>query len=651
MGTAETILNDDLSGLARNMSEQVRIEQYNQIKSDENELRFDFARECPSFRTQSELEQDRSQLRLARLWIAASFYKDGSVPRSMEDDFSEAALQAAVDFDRYKQFDVLDEDQISRRIRRMEGEVYELVKDYTNSQLANLDELTDDPDVQQDVIRQLNQKYDDRLEKVRKGFYTYVEEVRGLGGMVSAVEEAIKDVSNAKATKESVQSELSERLDKLESTVEQGFRQQETTIEQEIRLVEQELAGTDPEIEEIKSRLDDIDTTSEEFRQTTSQLRAAIKDAQQMEDRLDSQIEELKSTRTKSQQAEDSAIADEVTDIVDDELNELKRQREELQDEIRRLQREREGLESAREQLDERQEHLTNRVDEIEQSVKTEEGGIDGDSVVTPLIARLLELDYIGRFETSMRDTSSIYTGEDTYDIPDGYWSGRSERSSQRPELEQYLDEKTSAEQFPENVSARYEITSSQFLGLSDTREMIIEASVVSDLEALATNGFDATPSTLKDLLSHVNQTVQEAEQQEVTHLLALASPNGWTDAVEQQITDKGISRTRFSRHVSIILVDLQDGSLIYDRSDPVAERNRSLFELPVDNERIQECIDDIRDRLDRVGLGTDEVILDHVVSDEGYDPHIVKRAFDYYVKEENYQQQYVDNQLVLYEG
>lgn len=651
MGTAETILNDDLSGLARNMSEQVRIEQYNQIKSDENELRFDFARECSSFRTQSELDQDRSQLRLARLWIAASFYKDGSVPRSMEDDFSEAALQAAVDFDRYKQFDVLDEDQISRRIRRMEGEVYELVKDYTNSQLANLDELNDDPDVQQDVIRQLNQEYDDRLEKVRKGFYTYVEEVRGLGGMVSAVEEAIKDVSNAKATKESVQSELSERLDKLESTVEQGFRQQQTTIEQEIRLVEQELAGTDPEIEEIKSRLDDIDTASEEFQQTTSQLRAAIKDAQQMEDRLDSQIEELKSTKTKSQQAEDSAIADEVTDIVDDELSELKHQRKELQNEIRRLQREREGLESAREQLDERQKHLTDRVDEIEQSVTTEEGGIDGDSVVTPLIARLLELDYIGRFETSMRDTPSIYTGEDTHDIPDGYWSGRSQRSSQRPELEQYLDDKTSVEEFPENVSARYEITSSQFLGLSDTREMIIEASVVSDLEALATNGFDATPSTLKDLLSHVNQTVQEAEQQEVTYLLALASPNGWTDAVEQQITDRGISRTRFSRHVSIILVDLQDGSLIYDRSDPVAERNSSLFELPVDNERIQECIDDIRDRLDRVGLGTDEVILDHVVSDDGYDPHIVKRAFDYYVEEENYQQQYIDNQLVLYEG
>jgi predicted nucleic acid-binding Zn-ribbon protein len=647
--TAEAILNDDLTGLARNMSEQMRIERYNEIKADENELRFDFNQECPNFRTNSELDRDRSRLRLARLWIVASFYKEGDVPTALANEFSDAAIEAAVDFDRYKQFDVLSEEQISKRIRRMEGEVYELVTEYTDSQLSNLDEVTDNPKVQQDVIRQLNEEYDERLAKVRQGFYTYVEEHRGLGGMISAVEDAIESVSEAQATREATTAELQEQIEELSTEIEQGFRQQRSTVERQIRSVEQQVAHSNPELEEIKTQLEsiDVDGARREYRETIDELENAIADTQNLESRLERQIEELKEAKRESEDAED-AIAENVTNIVDEELQDLERQRDQIRSEIQRLRQERESIESASDQLVERQEDITERVQEIEQSVETDSGGIDGESVVTPVVARLMELDYIGRFETNVRNIQTIYMGNRTRDIPDGYWEDRSVRRNQRPKLADLVDEK-SANQFPVNRSAQYEITSSQYLGLTHEAEMILEAAVVSDLEAHATNGFDATPADLEDLLSYVNRTVYEAEREDVMYLLGLASPTGWTDAVEQKIANDGVSRTRFSRHVSVVLVDLQDGSIVYDESDSVADRNSSLFTLPVDEEKIQACVDDIQDRFERPGFGTEGVILDNLVAEEGYDHHIVKRAFDYYTDERGYEQRFVDDQLVLF--
>ncbi|ERH02098.1 MAG: hypothetical protein J07HN6_01663 [Halonotius sp. J07HN6] len=46
--TANGILDEDLEALKR-MSERSRIERYNQIKSDEEELQWEFRKECPIF--------------------------------------------------------------------------------------------------------------------------------------------------------------------------------------------------------------------------------------------------------------------------------------------------------------------------------------------------------------------------------------------------------------------------------------------------------------------------------------------------------------------------------------------------------------------------------------------------------------------------
>lgn len=187
-----------------------------------------------------------------------------------------------------------------------------------------------------------------------------------------------------------------------------------------------------------------------------------------------------------------------------------------------------------------RQEELASRVEEMETSSDStsEDGavGLAGDDVVTVSIARPLELDYLGGFDNTLGELDEVYTPDGPFEVPDGYWEGRSERLSERPRFSTLLDENEAHYAYPTNQTARYELVDSRYLGPSKQRRMVIEAVVFSHLEAYSNNDFDTRPTDLDDLLDLVNETVYEAEEGEYTHLLAIASQAGWTGRVRQQV-------------------------------------------------------------------------------------------------------------------
>lgn len=622
--TAEIVLDEDLAALQR-MPDRLRIEKYNDLKSDEEELLWEFKRECPEFLTDAELDRLRGELRLARLLLTASFYVDGQVPAAMRDDFIDAELEAVADFDRYKQFDALDESQIEERIRRMEGEVYELVTEYTSTQIANMDDLIDNPNVQQDVIKRLVERYDDRRERVRQGFFVYVE-THGMEHMVESIEEAIEAVADSTNERERVQEILKDELTSLESSLESGFQKQRQQMETELTRVEQRLASETVDTDEIRSVLESVDTLDDE---TVADLNGAISRTQQLESTLEQKIEELEAARQQAANAEREQAGQETAEIVEAELKRLSEQRNELKGEIDRLQGEREEIEHARTRLSERQQTLEERVHEVETSVDTGKG-IEGTNAVTSSTARLFEMDYVGRFDTTMYDIETIRLPDGSFEVPDGYWDGRSERRNDASQMTTLLQEHDNGplQNHPTNPTARYKITESKYLGLARQAQMIIEATVTSHLEAHAINGFDAAPADLDDLLSYVNDAVQEASSQDVPYLLGIASPTGWTDRVKEHVLENELSRSRFSRHVSICLVDLRSGELIYDSSDPVIDENVGLFERAVQTEAVDDCVSMVRAEY-VADLGRETVMLEEVVDETDYDRHVVKRAFD----------------------
>lgn len=634
---ADRILNEDLAALQR-IPSRTRIERYNDIKADEEELIWEFSKECPSFLTDTEEDRLRGELRLARLLLAASFYAEGNVPRAIEGDFTKPELQAVVDFDRYKQFDILDEDQIEGRIRRMEGEVYDLVRNYTSTQIANMDELVNNPDVQQDVIDRLVKRYETRRNRIRQGFFIYVE-TYGLEHMVENIEQAVEAVADASEERKQVRETLRRELQELETTIESGFENQRQKFESRLRQFEHDIASETVDPTEIRTELTSIGSLNGGV---LSELRDAIDRAQELESTLDEQISDLETARKNVDEADEKRAREEATEIVEAEIERMNEQRSSLRAEIERLQREREAIETTRDRLNERQQALQNRAEEMEHS-DDRTGGIEGADVVTSATARLFEMDYIGRFNTTIHEAESLELPGETFEIPDGYWTHRSSRRSDAPRVDQLLEDAPDRnyETYPRNPSARYEITESQYLGLMEQPQMIVEAAVFSDLEAHAARGFDATPADLDNLLAIVNDVVREADIRDVTYLLGIASPTGWTDAVEERVVDD-IARSKYSRRVSVCLVDLRDGNLIYDSSDPLVTSNIELFERAIKAERVEECAETIsREYISEVGRGT--VGLDEIAEEYSFERHVIKQAFERLEAAGEAEQFYVD--------
>ena len=636
--TANRVLDRDLAGLQR-MPERSRIEKYNEIKANEEELRWDFGKECPDFLSKEARQRTAGELMLARLLLAASFHEDSEVPAAMADDFIDKELEAVVEFDRFKQFDALDEEQIEEKIRRMEGEVYELVQEYTSTQIANMDELIENPKVQQDVIERLVERYDDRRERIRQGFFVYVES-HGIEHMVESIEDAIKAVSDSTNERERIQEILSDEIADLEASLESGFEKQRTQIQTKINQVERQVASETVDADEIRKELQNIDTFDDD---AIEDLNNAISRTQRLESDLDEKIKELEVAQEEASKAGGQQAGEEAAEVVKAELERLDEQRSELKSEINRLQVEREEIEHARDRLDERQESLEDRVEEVETSVN-KTNGLEGKDVVTASTARLFEMDYMGRFDTGMYEAQSIRMPEETFDIPDDYWEGRSERRNEGSKMTNLLQEndKEPSDTYPTNPTARYTITQSKYLGLSEKTQMIIEATVASHLEAHAINGFDASAADLDDLLGFVNSAVREASDEETPYLLGIASPTGWTDRVKDLVLEDELARTRFSRHVSVCLVDLRSGDLIYDSSDPVVAENISVFERAVQTEAVDECVSMVRSEYIN-DLGRETVMLEEVVEEADYDRHVVKRSFDRIESRGEGEQFYVD--------
>lgn len=640
--TADNVLDEDLAGLQR-MPERRRIELYNDLESDQQEFTWEFKREHGDQLSSAEERRIEGRFTLAQLLLAASFYEEGEVPKPLDEKFIEAELQAVVDYDRYKVFDALDEEQIAEKIRRMEGEVYELATEYTSTQIANMDELLDNPQVQQDVMERLADRYDDRREKVRHGFFVYVE-THGIEEMVEAIEDAVTAVNESRDERDEIRETLREELADLERSLDERVREQRRELEREVRSVERELASQSVSADELDERLDRLREESGGLSDAQAEALAELTDridrTSELEGRLERRIEQLEAVRDEAAEADREAAREEAAELVEEELAALRDQRDELRGEIDRLRREREGMEAAADSLDERREDLEERVDAIERSVDTGNGteGIEAENLVTSTIARLLELDYLGRFDTTMHETERLYTPDGEFEVPAGYWDGRGERRSEEPRLADLLadrEEPARMDAYPANRRARYWLTDTRHLGLTRETRLVVEAVVYSHLEAYAENGFDTRPVDLDDLLGLVNDTVSRAEGAEQPHLVGVASPTGFTD---RALSELGGDRSRFSRYVSLVLVDLTTGELHYDGTDDLAANNERLFEVALDEDRVGECAAELRE------LAADPATTSVVVSDlEEFDSHVVKRAFDRLESEGLGEQLYVD--------
>jgi hypothetical protein len=648
---ANRVLDGDLVDLER-MSPARRERLYEELRESEERFEGELLREYREKLDDVTTSEVRSQLVTARLFLHVASQRDDRGDVLDPNAFEEDERRAVVEFDRYRAFDVSSTEDLRRRIREKDDEVYEFVVEEVTSQTDDRSSVLEGRDnrIRTAVMDYLNDRYQERIDRSEEAVSLYIQH-HGLPNVIEGIEEAVEATAEGADRRREVEEAVRTQLDDLSERIHASLRDQERAIRGDIAGIQGEIAGAegagDAEVDaaRLESKLDEVaaevEAVREERRADVAALDEAIDDLADERETLDDALEELtEAGREATKRAADEAaegVAEDAEEIVSQELQRLRDRREELDGELSRLSRERARLEAAGDRLEEEHELLSERVDRVSASLPEEsEGDVDAgdDGVVPARIARLYEVDFISRFDESVREAHSIAlpSGEE-FEPPSEFARRAHEAGDERERMASLLDEQgagddVDVDHYPLRRRSRYTVVTSSRFGLVTDAELVIEATVHSNLEAYAINGFDARPAGLDDLLDVINRVTERAHNRGVPHLIGAASTTGWTDRVRRLVTESEFSRTRLGADVSLCLVDVRTGELLYDRSDDVVHANRELFERAVHVERVDACERHVRGEYVEDPM-TDTVRLSAVASELDAPEHVVASAFD----------------------
>jgi predicted nucleic acid-binding Zn-ribbon protein len=651
---AEQVLKKDLIKL-RNYSASRQRDLFNTLQQNKEEYEWDLVPEHNDVLADQTQENDLAMFEAAQLLLAAAMDMDPDSDAAAEgfiDQFERDELEFVKEFDDYRRkFGEIDDSQLERNIKNKEGQVYEFVTEVIDPQADLNRELLDTSsnNIRGGAISYFQHELDEFFDLANEAVYLYIKH-HGLPNTVEGIVDAAEAAEEASAERERIAATLREELQSLSETIHHSLRDQEQALRAEMSRLEADLetGGAD---ESVRNELDaiksELSTLSNQRSSDVQAIERKLDSVTELENDLNEQIKELKDTQqhTREQLQEQSDEQSQAQSLLADELDRLAEQKETLQNEIQQLQTEREQMTAAGERLDREFDTLTERVDETEQRIDTEVDNLEGriDEVRESLrderdspkgkairaeIARLYEMDYIGRFETSVAETDTLTLPDgEQFTVPEGFWDDRQRHftGNHRSVVAEALDG-GNPDRYPVGRYSVYRVRTSKMVAFSETK-LVIEAVVAANLEAFATNGFDARPAGIDDLLDIVNETRTRAESNDTTHVIGVASPTGWTDEVKQLVREDD-ARTTYGKQVRVCLVDIQSNELIYDHDDQLVADNAHLFDRKIDRERVSDCVETLRSEY--VTDPMTELIRQHeVVQDHDYDPYIVSSAFE----------------------
>jgi hypothetical protein len=536
-------------------------------------------------------EQSRATVAAAQLVLGAADYRHKGTQGVIAAQYPDDVLERMLTFDKFRQYDVYEaeEKELQQRIASKDTQLYELVQDEIAPQLSALNDALTGTHSKLDSYEMagLKELYSDRLEKLHEAVAIYIRK-HGIPNVAEEWEEAIQETADAATTRADIVTAVEESLDGLEASIQQGLRDERRQLETELHRAGFE-GGTidDDRLAEVLDRIDNL--LDKQSRQQ-SQLEEYLDTLQSGADTLDGKIANLES-RLSSMDLEDRVEA-----LVNDELEKLRAERDRIQHELDQLSAEREELEAARESLGTDRERMS--------APETDDFG-ESDRILAGE-ARIAEYDYTSRFETSVHDHGRVWLpGDEVFEADSAYWSNHHSRSDDRYRMRQLLAEHDDEdrdldkllEQYPLNRRSRFVVSETSRFGLREEERLVLDLRVYAHLEMYAKHDADNRPATREDLLSVVNEAVREAESADTPHLVTVASPTGWTDSIEQTVSNGNGIGASFSRLLGIVLVDLSERQFIYDDSDSLVTENLQLFTFETPSESVAECEQEIRER------------------------------------------------------
>ena len=600
----------DLEKLKR-MKEYIRKQWWDEIERIEGEYQSKFIREGT---TNEFLE---ANLSMAKLKLVVSFLDNGE--RNPEHGFSEDEIEFLRGFEELTVIGRLSVDELVDYFARAKGKERGLVKiafDAVNKGYNVMDEIVRRSDIPGDLANAFKRVYGERLRKMKDTAKEYIEKY----GPPFVVKDISSLLEESEKERKKIIEELNQNLSNLEARLKEseGVRGEKERLEETLRSLEREVVSKEAEKEALSAKLEEFEDDKRNAWKRYEKLESAWSESiREIEERrrvLDARESELKQAAER-QRAE---LKDTARQAFEDELRNINTLREELEKQEQELKRDRAGLDYEKRELEERS-----------AKIKTILEGGEVKRFVTSDVAKIHEMNYIGRFEIKMNELPKrIYDPIEGKERKISSWSYHYKFDDADKILNlntPKMDYDEAMGKLPLNPRSRYVLAEKKYklFGKEETK-LIIEASLLNHLKDYAENGFDTKSVTLSELLSVLTRYIDRAELGNYFHVLGIASVTGWDERVLDYIQSDEFHRNFVNRHVSICLVDLETGELSYNKPDSRINDFIDLFEPLFDVEKLEKCKESVKIELDR----RDYVVLEDISKRGICDEIILTKGF-----------------------
>lgn len=541
--------------------------------------------ECGSFLKDLDLHF-RGKFEAALAILAWSFKQTGDLYPPAENRYSEREIEAVEKVLRYNVFEVYSRDDVIKRIMHRDSDVLTLLRDYYSGVDAWVDEILNDPSVKLPLRHFLKTKWDSYKGKIN-----------------AAVAEATV------------------RFD--------WFRDFLTLTEEETQAVERvyrkKLERKEREAEALRERIEEM-------------LRNIEEEKEMLVKRLEAteRVEIPKLTKDKEEiirqfNEEKRKLGEEIVQFGDEKVrksleDELRRAEEEVSRTLKQLEEE---LRRKETELRLREEEVKRKEDEVSRKIAEFmrlSGKIErGSRFVRVDEARIMEMNFIGRLKSKIREQITVmgkkFKVESLREVP------TFDKSKFRGKLSE-----RDLKNVPDNMMLEVRLRERKLLGRGEG--LLVKAVFCSRPERYAEVGFDTDPLELAD----VNALLIDARNGGAGRtVLLVASPTGFEKRIRDYISSPDFHKNFISENVSLLLLDLESGELLYNPHDEYAKAFAPLLRLEKDNELTAK----IEEAIERLLLVKGYVRLEDIAAEFPEDK--VKRAFRKLARKPGYSTKYIE--------
>lgn len=602
--------------------EEKRVELWNKLE----EAR-DFFEDNDSCGADSSLYKDiDSRFALARLKLATSLNESGNYP-DITKRFNDTELGLFTIIEEFRFFDDLTTEEIKDKIGRQEGKVYEIVKNYSTRMKSHRDQIFENPEIKPGVANAIKNLMKERTDKIQEGVIEYMR-LGPIEERISEIESAVHTIIESEQKRGQISAEVQEKLDHLEDELEEARTAAAMKDDLENKLVEMEkqLMQKDFEKSLLKNNMNNLENEKagiiDRYSLLDDLLQKRINEVDEKRKDLEAKEDEIRDMRGSLQ----GDMKEENDRIIQEELDKIGVMKGDIQTQMDTIENEKLRLQFQKEEIDE-------KFNEMKKAI---EGGDSSTRFVPKDLAKLYEMDLIGRFDMKMHELPMKITNpinDKTHKIKS--WEGSHAKTDEKDKIfDMFKDELSISDietQVPLNVRSQYMIGKKRFklIGRMEPKT-IIEAMVFNHWKEYAKNGFDTKPVILSELNSILVRLIDKAEQGKYFHVIAIASPTGWDERIRTYVKSEEFNKNYVSRYISICLVDNETGELIYNEADERIKDYIKFFEPKFDNEKVMIS----KAHIKKEHQYDDYVVLEDIMNETGIDMRLVKKAF-YELEEE----------------